>query len=78
MRLPRAAVHLLNPVVRLLFRQYAGVFYTPPAQFYELAGLTHGGRWRKLALGNAVHAEFIRERLAPTVRMLEGYGFRLR
>ena len=77
LRLPRAAVRLLNPLVRLLFRQYARVFYTPPARFYELAGLTHGERWRGLALGNAAHAQFISERLAPTVRMLESYGFNL-
>jgi len=76
LRLPRVAVHLLNPLVQLLFRQYAGVFYTPPAQFYELAGLTHGDRWRRLALGNPAHTRFVRENLAPTVRMLESYGFR--
>lgn len=78
LRLPHAAVRLLNPLVRLLFRQYTRIFYTPPAQFYDLAGLTHGERWRRLALGNTVHAEFARERLAPTVRMLESYGFDLR
>jgi hypothetical protein len=77
LRLPQAALRVLNPLVRPLFRQYTRVFYTPPAQFYELAGLTHGGRWRRLALGNAVHAQFVRELLAPTVRMLEGYGFSL-
>jgi hypothetical protein len=77
LRLPRLTVRLLNPLVRLLYRQYSTVFYTPPAQFYELAGLTHGARWHKLARGNAVHAEFVREQLAPTVRMLEGYGFKL-
>ena len=77
LKLPRTAVRLINPVVRLLFRQYAQVFYVPPAPFYELSGLTHGERWRRLARGNAVHHAFITERLAPTIRMLEGYGFRL-
>lgn len=76
-RLPQAALRLLNPLVRLLFRQYAQVFYVPPAAFYEFSGLTHGGRWRRLARGNAGHHAFISERLAPTVRMLEGYGFKL-
>jgi hypothetical protein len=75
--LPAVAVSFLNPVVRLLFSQYVRVFYTPPARFYELAGLPHGERWRRLALGNATHHAFIAERLAPTVRMLESYGFRL-
>lgn len=77
-RLPAAAIPLLNPLLRLLFRQYAQVFYLPPARFYELSGLTHGGRWRRLAHGNAARQAFVRERLAPTVRLLEGYGFRLR
>lgn len=78
LRLPHAAVRLLNPLVRMLLRQYTAVFYTPPARFYELAGLTHGERWHRLARGNAAHTEFIREQLAPTVRMLESYGFSLR
>lgn len=77
-RLPRFALRLLNPVVRSLFRQYVRVFYTPPAQFYELAGLTHGARWRRLALANRTHAALVDELLAPTVRMLQGYGFNIR
>ncbi len=76
-RLPAAAMRLLNPLVRLLFRQYAQVFYLPPARFYELSGLTHGGRWRRLAGGNVTRQAFVSEQLAPTVRLLEGYGFRL-
>ncbi len=71
-------VHLLNPVVRLLFRQYVRVFYTPPARFYELAGLPHGERWRRLALAGTARRAFIAERLAPTLHVLESYGFRLR
>lgn len=74
--LPGIAVKLLDPLVRLLFRQYVRVFYTPPARFYELAGLPHGERWRRLALANPARQAFIIERLAPTVRMLENYGFR--
>lgn len=78
LRLPRAAQHLLDPLVRLLLRQYAQVFYVPPARFYELSGLSQGAHWRRLAQRNAAHQAFIGERLAPTVRLLEGYGFRLR
>jgi hypothetical protein len=77
-RQPAITVHLLNPVVRLLFRQYVRVFYTPPARFYELAGLPHGERWRRLALAGKARRTFIAERLAPTVHVLESYGFRLR
>lgn len=77
LRLPSLSLRLLNPLVRLLFRQYAGLYYTPGPRFYELAGLTRGGYWCRLARQNPTRREFVRERLAPTARMLEGYGFRL-
>lgn len=67
---------LLRPAMNLLFRQLVDTFYVPPASFYELAGLTRGEWWRKLARGNAVHREFTGQCLAPTLRMLEGYGLR--
>lgn len=67
---------LLTPVMNLLLRQLVDTFYVPPASFYELAGLTHGAWWRRMARGNAVHGEFIAQCLAPTLRMLEGYGLK--
>jgi len=67
---------LLTPVVNFLLRQLVDTFYVPPASFYELAGLTHGAWWRRMARGNAVHGEFVAQCLAPTLRMLEGYGLR--
>ncbi len=67
---------VLKPVMNLLFRQLVDTFYVPPASFYELAGLTHGAWWRKRARGNAVHREFTGQCLAPTLRMLEGYGLK--
>ena len=66
---------VLKPVMNLLFRQLVDTFYVPPASFYELAGLTHGEWWRKLARGNAVHP-IHRAMPAPTLRMLEGYGLK--
>ncbi len=75
--LPRPLLALLNPLLRLLVRQHARVFYLPPAQFYELSGLTHGERWRRMALHNPARRDFIRERLAPTLHLLEACGFRL-
>lgn len=77
LRLPAFSMRALNPLVRLLFRQYAGLYYTPPQRFYELAGLTHGEVWRRLAQRNPARRAFVSDRLAPTARMLEGYGFRL-
>jgi hypothetical protein len=64
---------LLNPLMNLLLRQFVDVFYLPPARFYELAGLTHGKWWRKLARNNAVHRAFVNQRLAATLRVLESY-----
>lgn len=74
---PRALPLLLSPLLRLLVRQYARVFYVPPARFYELSGLPHGERWRRMALRNPARQAFVRERLAPTLHLLESCGFRL-
>jgi len=75
--LPRPLLPLLSPLLRLLVRQHARVFYLPPAQFYELSGLTHGESWRRMAQHNPARRDFIRERLAPTLHLLEACGFRL-
>jgi len=68
----------LNVALNLLLRQFVLRFYCPPAQFYELAGLTRGAWWRRAARANPQRREFIRERMAPTLRMLEHYGFAVR
>lgn len=67
---------LLAATGRLLLRQLAGVFYFPPAVFYELAGLPRGAAWRRLALKNPIRRRFVAQCLAPTLRMLEGSGLR--
>ena len=67
---------LLTPVMNLPLRQFVGTFYLPPAGFYELAGLTHGGWWRRMAARNPVHRHFVAQCLAPTLRVLEGYGLK--
>lgn len=69
---------LLAPVVNLLLAQFVDTFYLPPARFYELAGLTHGRWWRGMAARNPVHRQFVAQCMAPTLRMLEGYGLRPR
>lgn len=68
----------LAAALDLLLRQFAVRFYFPPAEFYELAGLTRGTWWRRAARANPQRREFVRERMAPTVRMLRHYGFRVR
>ena len=69
--LQRAALACL---ARLLLRQLVDVFCFPPARFYELAGLTRGQSWRHLARKSQVRREFVAQCLAPTRRMLGGYG----
>lgn len=68
---------LLSGAARLLLRQLARALYFPPARFYELAGLTRGAFWRSAALRNPARQRFVRECLAPTVRVLESYGLSL-
>jgi hypothetical protein len=68
---------LLSVAARLLLRQLARVFYFPPANFYELAGLTPGLRWRAAALRNPARRRFVADRIAPTARVLESYGLRV-
>ena len=67
----------LAAALDLLLRQFALRFYFPPAGFYELAGLTRGAWWRRAARADPQRREFVRERLAPTVRMLRQYGLRV-
>jgi hypothetical protein len=59
---------------RLLLRQLANVFYFPPARFYELAGLNDGAAWRQRALQNPARQRFVRQCLAPTLRLLRSSG----
>jgi hypothetical protein len=68
----------LNIALDLLLRQFVLRYYYPPAQFYELAGLTRGAWWRRAARADPRRREFVRERMAPTLRMLEHYGFAVR
>lgn len=65
---------VLACAARLLLRQLIGVFCFPPAQFYELAGLSRGRSWRHLARNSPTRREFVAQCLAPTRRMLQGYG----
>jgi len=59
---------------RALLAELVSVYYFPPARFYELAGLTRGAAWRRLALANPVRRAFVAQCLAPTRRMLAAHG----
>ena len=64
----------LSIAARLLLRKLAAVFYFPPARFYELAGLKDGAAWRQRALQNPARQRFVRQCLAPTLRLLRSSG----
>ena len=71
----RSAQHsILSAGARVLLWQMTSVFYTPPARFYQLAGLPEGIDWRAAALRNPARRQFIAQRLAPTRRMLQSLG----
>ncbi len=68
---------LLAPLARRAARQFIGYYFYPPARFYELAGLTRGAQWRALARASRPRREFVRQCVAPTLRMFESYGIPL-
>jgi hypothetical protein len=61
---------------RLLTLMAQAMFY-PQAVLYEAAGLTPGRRWQALARSNPHRQAFVRRLLGPTVRLLQGYGFKV-
>lgn len=66
---------LANPLLALVLRQLVDAVYLPAADLYELAGLSPGRRWRARARANPARLAFVEQCLAPTLRMLDGYGF---
>jgi hypothetical protein len=61
----------------VLLGELVSVYCFPPARFYELAGLTRGRFWRRLAHQNPARRAFVAQCLAPTRRMLVGHGLNL-
>ena len=76
-RMNRVQRRVLAPIARALLRELIGVCFFPPAQFYELAGLTPGGAWRRTAMKNPLRRAFIAQCLDPTRRLLLGYGLKI-
>ena len=68
---------VLPPLVRRLFAAFVETAFLPTADLYELAGLAPGARWRALARRNPHRQQFLARLLAPSIRLLEGYGFRV-
>jgi hypothetical protein len=68
---------LMAPLVQRLFAAFVDTAFLPTADLYELAGLAPGNRWRALARRSPHRREFLARLLAPSMRLLEGYGFRV-
>ena len=73
--LPALQRAFLTPIVRSLLRQFVRTFYLPHAAVYELAGLSPGYTWRKLARYNPARKDFIAQCVRPTLHLLERHGF---
>jgi len=66
-------VELFGAIGKTLIQQISGALYFPPSRFYELAGLSSGASWRRLAHKNPERHRFIEECLAPTHSVLKHY-----
>lgn len=65
---------VVGQLMRPLIRQFAHTLFFPPAAVYELAGLTDGRRWRRLAAANPARHALVQSCLAPTLAWLRRLG----
>lgn len=73
-RMGRWQKKLLGVAAGALARRLARVCYLPPAQVYELAGLSPGELWCERARHNPVRRRFIGQCVMPTVNLLRRHG----
>jgi hypothetical protein len=69
---------LFRPVMNAVFRQFVRAFYYPAPRVYELAGLSDGRRWARLARNNPHRTRFVDECVSSALRVLEEHGLKLR
>ena len=65
------------PLLNKIFRQFVEAFYFPTPRLYEMAGLNHGDRWRKLAHANPQRTAFVDRCVASTVEQLAAHDVNL-
>ena len=70
--------YLLNGVAQALLQQFVRAFYLPSPAIYELAGLSPGDKWHKLALHNPTRQNFLEQCTRPTVHRLAQSGFHIK
>lgn len=68
---------LLAMVAKKLIRQFARTFFIPTVKTYELAGLTPGDKWQKLAISNPRRQAFMNECITPTLHLLNKQGLKI-
>jgi P-aminobenzoate N-oxygenase AurF len=76
-RLPRWQAPLVRALTGRLLRSFVDTLFYPGAAFYEAAGLTPGGSWRRAARENLERRRFVESMVRPVLRTLEGQGWRL-
>lgn len=68
---------LFSPWAQVLVTQFVRAFYLPRDDVYELAGLTPGRQWRRLAQANPARQDLIAQSLKPTLNLLARHGLRV-
>ena len=76
-RLSSWQLRLFKPVINAVFRQFVEAFYFPPARIYELAGLSDGRKWARLAHANTARHRFVDDCVSSALRLLRQHGLRL-
>lgn len=77
-RMPRWRIALIRPVIQAVFRKFVRALYFPTASVYELAGLSPGRDWVKLARNNPFRIRFVDDNISSTLRTLKRHGVTLR
>lgn len=72
------SARLYSLLLDRLFNRFVRAYFWPRAELYRGAGLGDGKAWRRLVLSSAPRREFVLRLVAPTMRMLAGYGIRLK
>ena len=70
--------YALNWVAPALLKQFVHAFYLPSPAIYELAGLSPGDKWYKLALHNPARQNFLDQCTRPTLYRLAQSGFHIK
>lgn len=69
--------YALSWIAHTLLKQFVGAFYLPSPAIYELAGLSPGVKWQKLAQQNPSRHQFLDQCTRPTLHRLALSGFKV-